>query len=402
MLRYVLRRFLLLIPMVLAASVIIFLMLRLGTGDPALDYLRLSNLPPTPEMLASTRTMLGLDQPLYVQYGTWLWKALHLDFGISFASQRPVLDDMLNFLPATLELAGAALVLILLTSVPLGIWAARHRDRLPDFAVRFIAFLGVSMPNFWLAFLLVMAFSVYLQWLPAMGYGGWQHIILPAVLSMAGLVFDYEDPNYPPRKEGNRLTKEYYSAKEWQELFPVLINDGSFIGRTIQPSRVTKLFRRELVEQNLDLWDDRVTVGEDLQMVFAAAIDAKGVCVVPDYYPYHYWYNTASMTGQYDARYLEKIKLLRERMEAISDAKKGYDFRPQIRNDFLSLAIMAVKNEIWRNHQDSFFTVLQKTKEMCRDKAVQEALNNHTMRIPPERRSERSGSAIRVRSAGRR
>ena len=137
MLRYVLRRFLLLIPMVLAASVIIFLMLRLGTGDPALDYLRLSNLPPTPEMLASTRTMLGLDQPLYVQYGTWLWKALHLDFGISFASQRPVLDDMLNFLPATLELAGAALVLILLTSVPLGIWAARHRDRLPDFAVRF-------------------------------------------------------------------------------------------------------------------------------------------------------------------------------------------------------------------------------------------------------------------------
>ena len=117
MLRYVLRRFLLLIPMVLAASVIIFLMLRLGTGDPALDYLRLSNLPPTPEMLTSTRTMLGLDQPLYVQYGTWLWKALHLDFGISFASQRPVLDDMLNFLPATLELAGAALVLILLTSV---------------------------------------------------------------------------------------------------------------------------------------------------------------------------------------------------------------------------------------------------------------------------------------------
>lgn len=70
MLRYVLRRILLLIPMIFAASVIIFLMLRTGTGDPALDYLRLSNLPPTPEMVASTRVMLGLDQPLVVQYGT--------------------------------------------------------------------------------------------------------------------------------------------------------------------------------------------------------------------------------------------------------------------------------------------------------------------------------------------
>jgi len=179
--RYLLRRILLMVPMIFAASVIIFLMLRLGTGDPALDYLRLSNLPPTPDMVASTRTMLGLDQPLVVQYGRWLWRALHLDFGVSFATQRPVLDDVLRFLPATLQLAGAALVLILLTSVPLGIWAARHREHLPDFIVRLIAFLGVSMPNFWLAFLLVLFFSVYLQWLPALGYGGWQHIILPAV-----------------------------------------------------------------------------------------------------------------------------------------------------------------------------------------------------------------------------
>lgn len=178
--RYATRRLLLLIPMIFAASLLIFLMLRLGTGDPALGYLRLSNLPPTPEMVASTRAMLGLDQPLWMQYAHWLWRALHLDFGLSYATQRPVLDDVLGFLPATLLLAGAALVLILLISIPLGIWAARHRDRLPDFIVRLIAFLGVSMPNFWLAFLLVMLFAVYLQWLPAMGYGGWRHLILPA------------------------------------------------------------------------------------------------------------------------------------------------------------------------------------------------------------------------------
>lgn len=179
--RYLLRRLLILIPMILAASVVIFLLLRLGTGDPAMDYLRLSSLPPTPEMIAATRAQLGLDQPLAVQYFHWLWHALHLDFGISYATQRPVLDDVLHFLPATLQLAGVALVLILLISVPLGVLAARHRDGLPDFIVRAIAFLGVSMPNFWLAFLLVMFFSVYLQWLPALGYGSWQHLILPAL-----------------------------------------------------------------------------------------------------------------------------------------------------------------------------------------------------------------------------
>lgn len=181
MTRYALRRLALLLPMLLAASLIIFVLLHLGTGDPALDYLRLSNLPPTEAMIASTRVLLGLDQPLPVQYWRWLVNALHGDFGASYATQRPVLADLLHFLPATLQLAGAALLLILLISVPLGIWAARHRDGWPDSAVRLVAFLGVSMPNFWLAFLLVMLFSVKLQWLPAMGYGGFKHLLLPAV-----------------------------------------------------------------------------------------------------------------------------------------------------------------------------------------------------------------------------
>ena len=133
------------------------------------------------------------------------------------------------------------------------------------------------------------------------------------------------------------------------------------------------------MERNLDLWDERVTVGEDLQMVFAAVLDARGVCAVPDYYPYHYWYNMASMTGGHDPAYLQKIKLLRERMEKISDEKGVYDFRPQIRNDFLSLAVMAVKNEIWRNHRDPLGKVLENVSAMCRDASVQEALRNHTM-----------------------
>ena len=200
-----------------------------------------------------------------------------------------------------------------------------------------------------------------------------------ADIAMAGLTFDYEDPSYPPRKETDRLDKSVYGKEELLKLYPSLLNDGSFIGRRIQPSRVTKLFRKEIVEKNLSLWDDQVNVGEDLQMVFASVLDAEKICTIPGYYPYHYWYNVSSMTGGYDPDYLDKIKLLKNRLEAISDEKGVYDFRPQIRNDFLSLAIMAVKNEIWRNRTDSFFKVLKNVKRMCRDASVQEALLKHTM-----------------------
>jgi nickel transport system permease protein len=180
MLAFTLRRLVLLVPTLLAASLVIFVLLRLGPSDPAMDYLRLSRVPPTPQALEEARRMLGLDRSLLTQYLEWSWRALHLDFGSSYATQRPILPDLIYYLPATLRLAGAALILTLGISFPLGIWAARHRNRFPDQAVRLLAFVGVSMPNFWLGFLLVLVFSVYLGWLPPMGIGGWAHIAMPA------------------------------------------------------------------------------------------------------------------------------------------------------------------------------------------------------------------------------
>ncbi|MBK1622842.1 nickel ABC transporter permease subunit NikB [Afifella marina] len=188
---FILKRVLLLVPMLFGASLVIFLLLRLGPSDPAMDYLRLSKVPPTPQALEDARQMLGLDQPIFVQYFDWLNNALHLDFGVSFATQRPVLPDLLHYLPATLQLAGVALALTLVISIPLGVWAARYRERWPDQAVRLLAFVGVSMPNFWLGFLLVLLFSVELGWLPSMGRGGISHIVMPAVaISFMSLVIN--------------------------------------------------------------------------------------------------------------------------------------------------------------------------------------------------------------------
>ncbi|MGV6875516.1 nickel ABC transporter permease subunit NikB [Pseudochelatococcus sp. B33] len=181
MVRFIAVRIALLPPMLLGVSILVFLMLRLGRGDPALDYLRLSQIPPTDEAIAHARALLGLDRPLVAQYVGWLWDALRLDFGVSYVTRRPVLDEFLYFLPATLQLAAFALFVTLAVSLPLGIWSARHPDRLPDQLVRAIALVGVSVPNFWLGFMLVIVFSVWLGWLPPLGKGGVEHILMPAL-----------------------------------------------------------------------------------------------------------------------------------------------------------------------------------------------------------------------------
>lgn len=181
MLRFIAGRLALIPLMLLGVSGLVFAMLRLGRGDPALDYLRLSQIPPTDAAIAKARVLLGLDRPLVEQYLSWLWDALRLDFGVSYATRRPVLDEFLYYLPATLQLAAVALLVTLAVSVPLGIWAARHPDKLPDQIVRGIAFIGVSMPNFWLGFLLVMVFSVWLGLLPPLGKGGVEHMLMPVL-----------------------------------------------------------------------------------------------------------------------------------------------------------------------------------------------------------------------------
>ncbi|WP_070971986.1 nickel ABC transporter permease subunit NikB [Vibrio sonorensis] len=181
MLSFIVRRLLLVIPLLWAVSLIIFLFLRLSGAEPALAYLRASNIPLTDASIAEAEQYLGLDKPLWQQYTDWFTSAVQMDFGNSYMTGRPVIDDLMYYLPATLKLASFALLITLVLSIPLAIWAARYRDKWPDFTIRGLAFIGVSIPNFWLGFLLVLLFSIHLQWLPPMGYGGLSHMLLPAV-----------------------------------------------------------------------------------------------------------------------------------------------------------------------------------------------------------------------------
>lgn len=197
-------------------------------------------------------------------------------------------------------------------------------------------------------------------------------------LVVCGLTFDYEDPSIPKRQEISGFEKEYYSRRELEELFPKLLNDGRFFGRMLQPARVTKLYRRELVEKNSILCKEEVSVGEDMQLTLPVLLDAKSMSVVKDFYPYHYWFNQKSMTGKYDPDYLQKIKIMDHRMKQISAEKNVFDFAPQITNDFLGLAVIGLKNGVIRNTEGPS-KALEIIRRYCNDEVVRTALDTHTM-----------------------
>ncbi|MDD5515349.1 MAG: nickel ABC transporter permease subunit NikB [Synergistales bacterium] len=180
MTRFIFRRLVTLVPLLFGVSVIVFLLLHLGPNDPAMSYLRLSNIPPTDAALEEARETLGLNRPLLEQYLAWLSRAVRLDFGISYTTKAPVTRHLLHYLPNTIYLAAVSMLITVALSLPLGILAAKSKGRWPDHLSRLLAYIGVSTPSFWLAFLMIIVFAVRLGWLPTMGLGGFRHVIMPA------------------------------------------------------------------------------------------------------------------------------------------------------------------------------------------------------------------------------
>jgi nickel ABC transporter permease subunit NikB len=168
-------------PLILfGVSVVTFFLLRLVPVEPAEVILRLSNIPPTEEAIASVREELGTDRPLLVQYGIWVGEMCRLEFGTSFVSKEPIAGEIVRKFPSTLQLAMASLLLTLVISIPLGIGSALHPNGPIDRISRWIAFIGASTPRFWLGYILIYLFSLKLDIFPIQGKGSWLHLILPA------------------------------------------------------------------------------------------------------------------------------------------------------------------------------------------------------------------------------
>lgn len=168
MLRYLIRRILMLVPTLFLSSLFIFAIIQFAPGDPARMMLGTEA---TEEQVERERVRLGLDQPIPVRYVVWLSDVARLNLGTSQVNNQPVTQLLAEAFPNTLRLALVALAVAILIGFPLGIWAAVRQNRVADFAVTSFSSLGLAVPSFWLGLLLILLFSVKLKWLPPSGVG---------------------------------------------------------------------------------------------------------------------------------------------------------------------------------------------------------------------------------------
>ncbi|MEC0258181.1 nickel ABC transporter permease [Paenibacillus lautus] len=181
MLRILTRKFAEVLFFLLFITFISFLFIRLAPGDPVLTILNVDELSVSQEQVEALREEMGFNEPLLVQYGLWLVKFVQLDFGSSYITGQPVMDVILTGLPATLELAVGALIVMLVVSIPLGSLSALYRNSWIDQLSRILSILGAAVPSFWLGLIFIDLFGVRLNWLPIMGRDGWITLVLPSL-----------------------------------------------------------------------------------------------------------------------------------------------------------------------------------------------------------------------------
>ena len=178
MLRYTLKRIVGVLPTLIIVVTFVFFFVRMIPGDPA----RLvAGEQATLDAVEAVRVQLGLDQPIHIQYLKYVGGLLQGDLGMSLRTKRPVLTEVAARYGNTMALTFASLVWSTVVGVILGVWSGKNRGKWQDFTGMTLAVSGISLPNFWIGFLLIMAFSVKLRWFPTTGVGSWKNLVLPAI-----------------------------------------------------------------------------------------------------------------------------------------------------------------------------------------------------------------------------
>ena len=189
--KYIIRRLLLMLPVLLGVMLIIFTLMYITPGDPATAMLGERA---RPEDLAALRTEMGLNDPFLVQFGNFVVRVINLDLGTSYSTKRPVFDEIADRFPTTMLLSGLAVLIAVAMGIPLGIICATKQYSVFDNVASVLGLIGLSIPNFWQGLMFIMLFSVTLGWLPASGFAGPRYWILPALTigtSTAGTIMRF-------------------------------------------------------------------------------------------------------------------------------------------------------------------------------------------------------------------
>lgn len=176
--RYIAKRLVMLIPVVIGVTFLVFFILNLSPGDTAA---MIAGEGADAETIEATRRDLGLDQPVIIQYGKYMWNLLHGDMGQSYKSKREVFPTLMAAFPNTAKLAFWSILVAVAIALPVGIISATRQYSAVDNVGMVVALLGVATPNFWLGLMLIILFSLNLGWLPSGGMGGWKNYIMPAI-----------------------------------------------------------------------------------------------------------------------------------------------------------------------------------------------------------------------------
>jgi glutathione transport system permease protein len=292
MIRFTIKRLLLALPTLLAMLTAVFVLVRLVPGDPAAVMLGDQA---SAEALAALRTQLGLDRPLHEQYFAFLGNVLTGDLGLAMSTGRPVLDEVLNVLPWTLQLTASAILVGSLLGLPLGVWASLRRNAWPDYLGRLLSLTGLSFPAFVSAILMLLVFAIQLGWFPvisATNTGSWtdtlRNLALPAFnlglimmayvmrvtrSSMLGVMS--EDYIRTARAKGIRPARLILRHGLRNALIPIITVVGLYFGTLIGNSVLTEIvFNRpglgKLILGALNVRD--YTLLQGLMIVFAFCV----------------------------------------------------------------------------------------------------------------------------------
>jgi len=179
MLKYIGRRILAMIPVVIGITFIVFMIMKMAPGDPARMILGDNA---TPEAVEALREEMGLNDNWFVQYGRYMINLCKGDMGTSYKNNRPVVDEVMTRVPATFKLAFVSAIVSIMIAIPLGVLASVKQGTLFDNASMIVSLIGISMPAFWLALMLMLKFSLQLKWFPVQGANdGWRSYVLPAI-----------------------------------------------------------------------------------------------------------------------------------------------------------------------------------------------------------------------------